>query len=89
MTFAAVAAQATGTPSPVVAMWYLVPRLPRSVGFSPVSSPPRLARTLQLSRIRSGWPRSIATSTAWTRCSRLIAAQSARRRRKVEPLTRV
>src|SRR3954468_11907093 len=30
LTFAAVAAQATGTPSPVVATWYLVPRLPRS-----------------------------------------------------------
>src|SRR4051812_28297728 len=28
LTLAAVAAQATGTPSP--AMWYLVPRLPRS-----------------------------------------------------------
>src|SRR3954447_15543272 len=51
-TFAAVAAQATGTPSPVVATWYLVPRLPRSVGLGPVSSLPRLARTEQLSRIR-------------------------------------
>src|SRR5688572_14404187 len=36
-TFAAVAAQATGTPSPIVATWYLVPRLPRSVGLGPVS----------------------------------------------------
>src|SRR3712207_1961673 len=26
-------------------MWYLVPCLPRSVGFGPVRSPPRLART--------------------------------------------
>src|SRR3954466_14231062 len=86
LTFAAVAAQATGTPSPVAAMWYLVPRLPRSVGFGPVRSPPRLARTEQLSRIRSGWPRSIATSRACTRCSRLTWAQPARRRRKVEPL---
>jgi len=32
----------------------LVPRLPRSVGFEPVRPPPRLARTEQLSRIRSG-----------------------------------
>src|SRR4051794_19969980 len=86
LTFAAVAAQATGTPSPVVAMWYLVPRLPRSVGLGPVRSPPRLARTEQLSRIRSGSPRSIATSRACTRCSRLTSAQSARRRRRVEPL---
>src|SRR5689334_17024351 len=71
LTLAAVAAHATGTPSPVVATWYFVPRLPRSVGFGPVRSPPRLARTEQLSRIRSGWPRSIATSTACTRCRRL------------------
>src|SRR4051794_17984120 len=67
-------------------MWYLVPRLPRSVGLGPVRSPPRLARTEQLSRIRSGSPRSIATSRACTRCSRLTSAQSARRRRRVEPL---
>src|SRR3954451_3327175 len=86
LTLAAVAAQATGTPSPVVAMWYLVPRLPRSVGFRPVRSPPRLARTEQLSRIRSGSPRSIATSRACTRWSRLTAAQPASRRRRVDPL---
>src|ERR1700761_8725282 len=30
---------------PSTAMWYLVSRLARSVGFGPVSSPPRLART--------------------------------------------
>src|SRR5918992_1400225 len=35
LTFAALAAQATGTPSPVTATWYLVPRLPRSVGLGP------------------------------------------------------
>src|SRR5947209_16668690 len=69
-------------------MWYLVPRLPRSVGFGPVRSPPRLARTEQLSRIRSGSPRNIATRRAWTRCSRLTSAQSASRRRRVEPLAR-
>src|SRR4051794_34369306 len=86
LTLAAVAAQATGTPSPVTATWDLVPRLPRSVGFGPVRSPPRLARTLQLSRIRSGPPRSMATSRACTRWSRLTSAHSARRRRRVEPL---
>src|SRR3954463_6104449 len=53
LTLAAVARQATGTPSPSVAMWYLVPLLPRSVGLGPVRSPPRLARTKQVSRIRS------------------------------------
>src|SRR3712207_2379084 len=51
LTLAAVAAQATGTPSPSVAMWYLVPLLARSVGLGPVRSPPRLARTEQVSRI--------------------------------------
>src|ERR1700759_135691 len=30
---------------PVHREWYLLPRLPRSVGLGPVSSPPRLART--------------------------------------------
>src|ERR687898_1139840 len=64
LTLAAVAAQATGTPSPVVAMWYLVPRLPRSVGLGPVRSPRRLARTEQLSRIRVGSTRSMPTRTA-------------------------
>src|SRR6476659_6866870 len=66
LTLAAVARQATGTPSPSVAMWYLVPLLPRSVGLGPVRSPPRLARTEQVSRIRSGWPRSIVASSACT-----------------------
>src|SRR3712207_5422562 len=51
LTLAAVAAQATGTPSPSVATWYLVPLLARSVGLGPVRSPPRLARTEQVSRI--------------------------------------
>src|ERR1700760_4574105 len=66
LTLAAVAVQATGTPSPSTAIWYLVPRLARSVGFGPVSSPPRLARTEQVSRIRSGWPRSMLPSRTWT-----------------------
>ncbi len=43
---------ATGTPSPFTATWYFVPFLPRSVGLDPVRSPPRLARTEQLSRIK-------------------------------------
>ena len=47
LTFVAVTVQATGTPSPSTATWYLVPRLARSVGFGPVRSPPRLARTEQ------------------------------------------
>src|SRR4051812_39100079 len=73
LTLAAVARQATGTPSPSVAMWYLVPLLPRSVGLGPVRSPPRLARTKQVSRIRSGWPRSMPTSKAWTFASRPLS----------------
>src|SRR3954452_23800440 len=85
-TFAAVATQATGTPSPVVAIWYLVPRLPRSVGLGPVSSPPRLARTEQLSRIRVGSPRNMLTSTAWTCASRPLCAHCSRYRGGVEPL---
>ena len=87
LTLAAVAAQATGTPSPMVAMWYLVPRLPRSVGLGPVKSPPRLARTEQVSRIRVGSPRNIPTSTAWTCANTPRCAHCSRCRRKVEPLT--
>src|SRR3954469_15872919 len=62
LTLAAVATHATGTPSPSTATLYFVPRLARSVGLGPVRSPARLARTEQLSRIRSGWPRSMPTS---------------------------
>src|SRR4029453_2394580 len=86
LTLAAVATHATGTPSPSTATLYLVPRLARSVGLGPVKSPPRLARTEQLSRIRSGWPRSMPTSTAWTCASRPIRAQRVSHRRRVEPL---
>src|ERR1044071_8361343 len=42
LTFAAVARQATGTPSPSAARWYLVPGLALSVGLGPVRSPPAL-----------------------------------------------
>jgi hypothetical protein len=52
----------------------------------PVRSPPRLARTEQVSRIRVGSPRSMPTSTAWTWGSKPICAHCSRWRRKVEPL---
>src|SRR3954454_14751512 len=88
-TLAALPRQATGTPSPLMAMWYLLPLLARSVGLGPTRSPPRLARTEQLSRIRVGLPRSIATSSACPVASSAFSAQKARNRRKVEPLGRV
>src|SRR3954453_1913991 len=75
-------------------MWYLVPALPRSVGFGPVSSPPRFARTEQLSTTTSqeaaapGPERTIPTRAAWTRRSRAVALHSSRRRRRVEPQAR-
>ena len=71
---------------PSVAIWYLVPLLPRSVGLGPVRSPPRLARTEQLSTFRSGLPRSMAASSACTFASKPVSAQRARQRRSVEPL---
>src|SRR3954452_3250822 len=40
-------------PSVEATMWYLVPALPRSVGLGPISSPPRFARTEQLSTTTS------------------------------------
>ena len=71
---------------------YLVPRLALSVGFGPVSSPPCLARTLQLSMITSqaaaaacGPERTMRTRAACTRCSRATALHSMRRRRSVAP----
>src|SRR4051794_31816741 len=75
-------------------MWYLVPALPRSVGFGPVSSPPRFARTEQLSTTTSqeaatpGPARTIRTRATWTRRSRAVALHSSRRRRRVEPQAR-
>jgi hypothetical protein len=50
-------------------------------------SPPRLARTEQLSRIRSGLPRSMATNVACALRSRPARAQAVSQRRRVEPLT--
>src|SRR3954454_17188442 len=83
----------SGIASVATTTWYLVPSLPRSVGLGPVSSPPRLARTEQLSTTTShgaafGPARTLRTSTAWTRRSKAVALQSSRRRRKVEPEAR-
>src|SRR5215218_4655178 len=86
LTLAAVATHATGTPSPSTAPLYFVPRWARSVGLGPVRSPARLARTEQLSRIRSGWPRSMPTSRACTWASTPVSAQRVNHRRRVEPL---
>src|SRR3954454_2354210 len=82
-----------GTPSVEATMWYLVPALPRSVGLGPVSSPPRLARTEQLStttsqEATSGPARTIRTRATWTRRSRAVAPQPSKRRRRVEPQAR-
>src|SRR3954454_13889032 len=80
-------------PSVEATTWNLVPALPRSVGLGPVSSPPRLARTEQLStttsqEVASGPARTIRTRVAWTQRSRAVALQSSSRRRKVEPEAR-
>src|SRR4051794_38570105 len=81
-------------PSVEAITWYLVPALPRSVGFGPVSSPPRFARTEQLSTTTSqeaaapGPARTIRTRATWTLRRRAVAAQPSRRRRRVEPQAR-
>src|SRR5215217_119667 len=72
---------------------YLVPALPRSVGLGPVSSPPRLARTEQLSTTTSqgalsGPARTIRIRATWTWRNRAVALQPSRRRRRVEPQAR-
>src|SRR3954466_3586800 len=76
-TLAAEGRAATGMPSLATTRWYLVPRLALSVGFGPINSPPRLARTLQLSMTTShaaaaasGPERTMRTSAACTRRSR-------------------
>jgi len=73
----------------------VVPRLPRSVGLGPVNSPPRLARTLHVSRTRSqlsavvsGPERAMRISTAWTRRNKLVSCQVRSRRRSVAPEAR-
>src|SRR5215212_8500964 len=82
-----------GKPSVATTTWYLVPSLLRSVGLGPVSAPPRLALTEQLSTTTShaatsGPERTIQTRATWTRRSTAVALQSSRRRRKVEPEAR-
>ena len=52
-TLAAEGMAPSGRPSVATTTWYLVPALPRSVGLGPVSSPPCLARTEQLSTTTS------------------------------------
>lgn len=92
LTLAAEATTAKGSPSASTPTWYLVPGLPRSAGFGPTRSPPRLARTLQLSTTASlgaliscGPPRTIRSRRAWTWCRTPVDDHAARRRRKVAP----
>src|ERR671916_267195 len=92
-TLAAEGMAASGMPSVEATTWYLVPGLPRSVGLGPVSSPPRLARTEQLStttsqEAASGPERTIRIRATWTWCSKAVALQPSRRRRRVEPQAR-
>src|SRR5215208_4609043 len=92
-TLAAEGTAAKGMPSVETTTWYLVPGLPRSVGLGPVSSPPRLARTEQLStttsqEAASGPARTIRIRATWTWRSRAVALQPSRRRRRVEPQAR-
>src|SRR3954452_647453 len=80
-------------PSVATTTWYLVPSLPRSVGLRPVSAPPSLAVTEQLSTTTShaatsGPERTIRSRATWTWRSTAVALQSSRRRRKVEPQAR-
>src|SRR3954454_3527595 len=68
-------------PSVETTTWYLVPSLPRSVGLRPVSSPPRLNLTEQLSNTTShaatsGPERTIRSRATWTRRSTAPALQS-------------
>src|SRR3954451_15381138 len=89
-TFAAEGTTPSGRPSVATTTWYLVPALPRSVGLGPVSSPPRLARTEQLSTTTSqaaasGPARTIRTRATRTRRSRAVALQPSRRRRGGPP----
>ena len=70
---------ASGRPSVETTTWYLVPGLPRSVGFGPVSSPPRLARTEQLSTTTS----HVAASGAGARHADEDGMDPAQHRRRV------
>src|SRR3954465_9562527 len=89
-TLAAEGTAPSGRPSVETTTWYLVPGLPRSVGLGPVSSPPCLARTEQLSTTTSqdaisGPARTSRTRARCTRRSRATALQSSRRRRRGAP----
>jgi hypothetical protein len=82
---------ASGIPFRSTTRWYLLPRFPRSTGLGPVSAPPRLARTLTLSRLARD--QSIAPSSpsqfrsVECSCSQTPAAcQSRSRRQHVVPL---
>src|SRR4028118_879133 len=84
-TLAAEGTTPSGRPSVETTTWYLVPALPRSVGLGPVRSPPRLARTEQLSTTTShgassGPERTMRISAAWTWRNRAGALPPARRR---------
>src|SRR3954452_17171261 len=89
-TLAAEGTAPSGMPSVATTTWYLVPALPRSVGLGPVSSPPCLARTEQLSTTTSqgapsGPARTIRIRATWTRRRTAVVLQLSRRRRRVEP----
>jgi hypothetical protein len=92
-TFAAEGTTPGGRPSVEATTWYLVPALPRSVGFGPASSPPRSARTEQLSTatsrgVASGPERTSRSRATWTRRSSAVAPHPSGRRRGVEPEAR-
>src|SRR6478672_8168024 len=92
-TLAAEGTAPSGKPSVATTRWYLVPGLPRSVGLGPVSAPPRLARTEQLStttsqRAGSDPARTMRIRARCTWRKRAVPSHSPRRRRKVAPLAR-
>ena len=75
------ASQANGTPRPSQIRWRLLPRLPRSVGFGPVWSPPQTARMEQLSttaRDQSIWSEraSQSKSAKWIKSHTPACCQS-------------
>jgi hypothetical protein len=82
---------ASGMPLWSTTRWYFEPRLPRSTGFGPMSSPPRLARTLRLStlaRDHSITPSSPSefSRVAWRRPQTPASYQSRSRRQQVDSL---
>jgi hypothetical protein len=77
---------ASGTPRPSQITWRLLPRFARSVGFGPVSSPPHVARTEQLSttaRDQSIWSwRASQSNSAKCISSQMPASCQSRSRRQ-------